>query len=120
MDHKLTITIPENAYAALAAAAASASRTPEELAAETVSGRFNEAPERPLLTGDEAREAIRAVMRARGHLVEPTPRPARPGATPLPPIGSPERIALEEELATELGEAFAKSGLSVLDLIERR
>jgi hypothetical protein len=38
----------------------------------------------------------------------------------LPPLGSPERARLEAEIARELGKALARSGLSVLDLIERR
>lgn len=121
MVHKLTITVPDDAFASLQSAAASASRTPEELAAEAVVERFASPEAQP---ADEEhgdwRTALRDVMRSRGHLVEAAPRKARLGAASLPPRGSPERLALEEELADELGAAFERSGLSVLDLVERR
>jgi hypothetical protein len=130
MVHTLTITIPEDAYAALAAAAASASRTPEELAAEAVRERFADAGAQPQppeesdeTPSDEVtswREQLHAVMRARGHLAEPLPVPTFPDAEPLPPYGTPERAAFEEELAEELSDALERSGLSILDLVERR
>lgn len=120
MGHKMTIEIPASAYAALQAAAASASRTPEELAAETVRERFASQEEQQAAAPYDMRAAAQASLRAHGLLAEPLPVPQFPDADPLPPYGTPERAAFEEELWTELGEAFAKSGLSILDLIERR
>lgn len=75
MGHKLTIEVPEEAFAALQAAAASARRMPEELAAETVTERFNEQPMRRRLEGREAREAILTVMRA---VIWPNTHPGLP------------------------------------------
>lgn len=66
----------------------------------------------------DASEAVRAVMRTRQHLAGHSPHGSH--AVQLPPLGSPERARLEAEIARELGEALARSGLSVLDLIERR
>ncbi len=120
MVHKLTITVPDDAFASLQSAAASASRTPEELAAEAVVERFKEQATRHPMTELEAREAVLAIMRSRGHLVEQPAYPQMPEERALPPEGSPERLALEESIATEFGDALIRSGLSVLDLIERR
>jgi len=66
----------------------------------------------------DAREQVLAVMRSRQHLAEHSPHGTH--AMQLPPLGSPERARLEAEIARELGKALARSGLSVLDLIERR
>jgi hypothetical protein len=119
MGHKLTIEAPEEAFAALQAAT-SARRTPEELAAETVSERFVASEEPPAAAPQDMRAAAQAILRANGLLAEPLPVPQFPDADPLPSYRTPERVAFEEELWEELGEAFTKSGLSILDLIERR
>jgi hypothetical protein len=58
------------------------------------------------------------MMRARHHLVEHPPKETN--VSGLPPVGSPERARLDAEIAAELGDALIQSGLSVLDLIERR
>jgi hypothetical protein len=53
-------------------------------------------------------------------LVDPKTLPPYPGVEDLPPHGSPERAQLEEEIGAELSDALERSGLSILDLIERR
>lgn len=68
----------------------------------------------------QARDAVLAVMRAAGHLAA-LAQPLESAATvELPPEGSPERAQMEAETAEELGDAFQRSGLSLLDLVERR
>lgn len=120
MSKKLTITVPDDAYASLQSAAGAAHRTPEELATEAVLALLGEPSSTQSAQTDalQAREAVLAIMRSRHHLAERVPDPAN--TRHLPPLGSPERAQLEAEIADELGQAFKQSGLSVLDLIERR
>lgn len=113
MAKTITITLPDDAYRSLERAASDASQTPEELAARTVTDRYGPDAIR-------ARDAVLAVMRAAGHLAGPA-QPLETATTiELPPAGSPERARLEAEIAQDLGDAFQQSGLSLLDLVERR
>jgi hypothetical protein len=124
MTRKLTITVPDDAYASLQSAAEAAHCAPEELATQVVLERLSaltQQGERPQPAVDHrARDAVLAVMRQRQHLVEPQPISHQPGAKALPPSGSPARTLLDVEVAGDLGDALVQSGLSVLDLIERR
>lgn len=124
---EVTLKVPEEVYAAIQTNAANARITPEELLAKEVAEKYAPASvSQPAQaqTAAAQRDAYWAplleLMRARGHLTEPLPGPEFPDADPLPPAGTPERKAYEERLAEELGEAWEKSGLSILDLIERR
>jgi hypothetical protein len=120
MPKKLTITVPDDAYSSLQSAAGAVHITPEELASQVVLERVSELAPRSgnQVPGNATREAILAMMRARHHLVEHPPKKTNVSA--LPPLGSPERVRLDVEIAAELGDALIQSGLSVLDLIERR
>ena len=129
MPKTITISIPDDTYEALRAAGAQAHQSPEEVAAAAVADKFppNGAVPSTPSSGDtsvadfqRAKEALIAVMRARGNLVDPATLPPYPGVSDLPPYGSPERARLEEEIAAEIGDALERSGLSILDLIERR
>jgi hypothetical protein len=121
---KLTITVPDDAYASLQSVAKAAHCAPEELATQAVLehlGALIQQGERPQPAADQGgRDAALAVMRQRGHLVEPRPIPHHAGGGALPPTGSLPRARLDEEVAAALGDALIQSGLSVLDLIERR
>lgn len=64
------------------------------------------------------RETLLAVMRSNHYLVEYPQHSSH--AAHHPSLGSPERACLEAEIARELGEALAPSGLSMLNLVERR
>jgi hypothetical protein len=57
-------------------------------------------------------------MRSNHYLVEYPQHSSH--AAHHPSLGSPERACLEAEIARELGEALAPSGLSMLNLVERR
>ena len=113
MAKKITITVPDDAYRALERAATDARQRPEELAARAVADRFG-----PSATS--ARDAVLAAMHASGHLAVSATAPTAATTAELPPVGSPERLRLEAETAEELGDAFRRSGLSLLDLVERR
>lgn len=110
MAKTITITVPDDAFRSLERAATDARQTPEELAARAVTDRFG-----PGATS--ARDAVLAAMHASGHLAVSATAPT---TAELPPVGSPERARLEAETAEELGQAFQQSGLSLLDLVERR
>jgi hypothetical protein len=124
MTKTLTITVPDDAYRSLARAAADTSQTPEELAARAVTDRFGrQAQQQPAVPGAaQVRDMVLAVMRASGHLASPAAivPPVIATTAELPPADTPERARLEAEIAEELGDAFQQSGLSLLDLVERR
>ncbi len=67
----------------------------------------------------QAKERVLAVMRERGHLVDPSTLAPYPGVASLPPVGSPERAQLEDEVGEALSDALEQSGKSILDLIDR-
>lgn len=113
MAKTMTIALPDDAFRSLERAATDARQTPEELAARAVTDRFG-----PGATS--ARDAVLAAMRASGPLAVSATSPATVASIELPPAGSPERARLEAETAQELGDAFQRSGLSLLDLVERR
>ena len=129
MPQTITISIPDDTYEALRSAGAQAHQSPEEVAAAAIAEKFpsngtapSTAPAGDASAADfqRAKEALIAVMRGHGHLVDPSTLPPYPGVADLPPYGSPERAKLEEEIAAEIGDALERSGLSILDLIERR
>jgi len=124
MSKNITISLSDADYAALQSVSAQTQQSPEELIAVAITSmtRPPNAETRPPMTLEEAQQAkerVLGVMRARGHLVDPSTLPPYPGVSSLPPAGSPERARLEEELAEELGEAFEKSGKTILELIDR-
>lgn len=121
MSKKLTITMSDQQFDALERAAALANVPAEELAAAALAQRFGVGNGKPPASPEQdARVAALTFMRARGHLVDPRDIPPWPGVPELPPGGTPERERFEKEVLDELGEAFEQSGLSILDLIERR
>ena len=123
MPKHLTIILPDDAYGSLRSVADAVHRTPEELAAQVVLeklGALEQQGARPAPVGQDARAAVLAVMRQRRHLAEAQPSSHPRGVQPLPPLGSPERARLDAAIARDLGDALSQSGLSVLDLIERR
>lgn len=117
MSKTITITVSDEAYEALRSAAQQAHQSPEELVAVAVATRFhtvrnpsvNSSPEDPVI----------AVMRARGHLVDPSTLPPYPGVEDLPPKGSPEEAQLLEELGNEASDALERMGVDIADLVER-
>lgn len=123
MPKRLTITLPDDAYGSLRTLADAIHRTPEELAAQVVLEKFGALEQHGAQSapqGQDMRAAVLAVMRQRRHLAEAQPSSHPRGASSLPPLGSPERERLNAAVASDLGDALALSGLSVLDLIERR
>lgn len=112
MAKNITISLSDEEYEAIRAASAAAHQTPEEAIAATLAERFptSRAGVSPSV------ENVLNHLRAQGLLVE-TPHP---GVADLPPRGTPERAQLEAEVEDALSEAFDQSGLSILDLIERR
>ncbi len=123
MPKHLTIILPDDAYGSLRTVADAVHRTPEELVAQVVLeklGALEQQGAQPAPTGQDACAVALAVMRQRRHLAEAQPSPHPHGAPPLPPLGSPERALLDAAVARDLGDALSQSGLSVLDLIERR
>lgn len=122
MAKTIAITLPDDAFRSLERAATDASQTPEELAARAVMDRFDPDAHQQAIATDvaQARDMVLAAMRASGHLASPASPPTSATSVALPTEGSPERARLEAEIAQELGDAFQRSGLSLLDLVERR
>jgi hypothetical protein len=60
------------------------------------------------------------IMREQAHLVDTNGVPPYPGVAEVPRLGTPERAQFEEEIGNALSDALEQSGLSLLDLIERR
>lgn len=124
MSKTLTITLADNQYEALRAAAAQARQAPEALAAALIAARFAAPPAMPSTASTSQVPApfvdpVIAVMRANGHLVDPASILLPKAAADIPLEGSPERAQFERELGEELSDALEQSGLSILDLIER-
>ncbi|MGH2514469.1 MAG: hypothetical protein ACRDHP_02330 [Ktedonobacterales bacterium] len=117
MSKTITITIPDEAYEALQSAAQRANRSPEELVADAVTTRFHMVQEQSASSPPE--DPVIAVMRARGHLVDPSTLPPYPGVADLPPKGSPEEAQLLEELGNEASDALERMGIDIADLVER-
>ncbi len=117
MTVNLTIQLSDAAYEAVRAAAERAHQSPEELIAATLAERYGEIAGTPQPLGEDP---LIQVMRERGHLVDPKSYLPYPGVDDLPPRGSPERAQLEKEIGEELSDAVERSGLSIVDLIERR
>ena len=121
MTKTLTITLSDEQYAALQATAAREQQSPEEVATAAVAGRLQApATQTPAPNPQTPLDPALALMQARGELVDPATLPPYPGADDIPPRGTPERERLEEELGNALSDALERSGLSILDLIERR
>ena len=68
----------------------------------------------------QAKDDFLALMRRHGYLAETRRAPSNSDAAELPPLGSAERTAFDEEIGDALSDALEQSGLSILDLIERR
>jgi hypothetical protein len=124
MAKSLTIHLSDAQYEAIRAAAERARQSPEELIAATVAARFGEPQPNakpPAQTPEQqAKDVFLSALRERGLLAEPKSLPPYPGVEKLSPRGSPERAQLEEKIADELSDGLERSGLSILDLIERR
>ena len=122
MSKLMTISISDDAYAALKSAGEQTNQSPEELAAAAIAERFSVQPTTasPNQRAQQARDDFLALMRRHGYLVEPGSTPSHSGVAELPPAGSPERAALEEEIGDALSDALEQYGLNILDLIERR
>lgn len=120
MSKTIVISLSDDAYHALHEASSQTRRTLEELAADAIADRFvKSAPQSSASDAQQSKEALLALMRARGLLVDPATLPPYPGVAELPPRGSAERARLEEEIGTELNDALDRSGKSIADLVER-
>lgn len=117
MSKTITITLPDDTYEALQNAARDARRSPEELVADTVATRFNTIGNR--MENSAKEDPVLAVMRARGHLVDPHSLPPYPGIAELPPQGSLEEAELLEEIGNEASDALERMGIDIADLVER-
>ena len=85
----------------------------------TVAARYG-ANGHPQSAVQASRESLIAALRAQGMLEDSSGLPPYPGTDDLPPQGSPEEAQLLKEIGDELSDALEQSGLSILDLIERR
>jgi hypothetical protein len=119
MSKTLTIHLSDADYEAVRAAAEQANQSPEELIATAAAERFG-AKSQSQSAIHESREAFIAALRAQGLLADTTGLPPYPGTEDLPPPGSPEEAQLLKDIGDELSDALEQSGLSILDLIERR
>ena len=122
MPKVMTISISDEAYDALRSVGEKTNQSPEELAAAAITERFSARPtaEPPYQWDQQARDDFLALMRIRGYLVQPGSLHAQSAVADLPAAGSTERAAFEEEIGDALSDALEQSGLSILDLIERR
>lgn len=122
MSKVMTISISDDAYEALKSVGEQMNQSPEDLAAAAVTEKFSGRPTAvsPNQQAQEARDDFLSLMRRHGYLVEPGSTLPHSGVTELPPVGSAERAIFEEEIGDALSDALEQSGLSVLDLIERR
>lgn len=122
MSKVMTISISDDAYEALKSVGEQTNQSPEELAAAAITERFSARPTAALPDeqAQQARDDFLVLMRRHGYLVEPGSTLPHSGVTELPPVGSAERAILEEEIGDALSDALEQSGLSILDLIERR
>lgn len=122
MSKAMTISVPDETYEALKSAGEQAHQSPEELAAATIAERFSalHSAQTPTQQAQAAKEDFLALMRSHGYLVNPKSLPPYPGVADLPKSGTSERAKFEEEVGDALSDALEQSGLSILDLIERR
>ncbi len=84
----LTIELSDAAYEALRAAADAAHTSPEQLAASTLSERYD--TNTPAVPEESARDRFIQFMRERGHLRDPRQYPPPPQFPGMPPYGTPE------------------------------
>jgi hypothetical protein len=123
MSQTITISLPDPDYVALRAAAARANQSPEEFVTATIRERFGAHSLSPMQPPSSAprpvEDPVIAMMRARGHLVEPSTLPRDPARLDLPAPGSPEERQLLEEIGREASDALDRIGLHVTDLVER-
>lgn len=121
MSKELTVSVPDETFEALRYAARDAFSTPEELASATITARYGQTAQRSAPSSEiDGRDVLADVMRVQGHLAELVRDPENPEGVTLPPVGSQERERLEAEIAEELSDALDRSGLTILDLIDRR
>ena len=119
MSKSITISLSDEGYEALQRASEQAHQPAEQVAANIINDRFG-GIKKATAEELEARDRLIAELRARGVATDPKSIPPYPGTEDLPPYGSPEWQQLWDEITEELGEAFERSGLSILDLIDRR
>ena len=119
MSKTITITVQDDTYDALKSAGEQAHQSPEELAAAAIARQFGAQSVMPT-PEQQAKDRLLSLMRARGHLTDPRSLPSHTEFADLPPAGSQEEAQLLDELGEELSDALEQSGLSILDLIERR
>ena len=117
MSKTITITLPDDAYEALQTAAQRANRSPEELVTDAVTAQYSTTENR--LESSAQEDPVLAVMRSRGHLVDPHSLPPYLGVAELPPKGSPEEAQLLEEIGNEASDALERMGIDIADLVER-
>lgn len=124
MSKSITVSLSDTEYEALQSISAQRRQSPEQVVAGAialVTQQQETLPKAPASPAEiqQARDAVLAVMRERGHLVEPSTLAPYPGVSDLPPVGSPERARLEEEAGDALSDALEESGKTILELIDR-
>lgn len=124
MSKSITVSLSDTDYEALQAISAQRRQSPEQVVAGAialVTRQQQTLPQTPSSPAEiqQAKDAMLAEMRAQGHLVDPSTLAPYPGVSSLPPVGSPERAQLEDEVGEALSDALEQSGKSILDLIDR-
>ena len=89
------------------------------VAAAMLTERLSAASDPTSADAQRVKDNFFALMRAQGYLVDRATKP-HPGLVPLPPKGSLEEARLLNEIGDELSNALDRSGMSILDLIDRR
>lgn len=125
MSKTITLSISDAEYEALQSAATQTRQSPEDVAAGMIADRLggtSGATSGATTATDlqQAKQNFLALMRAQGYLVDPAAAKPYPASVPLPPKGSPEEARLLDEIGDELSDALDRSGMSILDLIDRR
>lgn len=112
MAKNITVSLSDAEYEAVRAASAAAHQTPEETIVAVIAERFFLSP----ASVSPSVENFLNHLRAQGLLIE-TPHA---DVADVPPHDTPERALLEDSIEEGLSDALDQSGLSILDLIERR
>ncbi len=119
MSKTLTISLSDEQYEAIRAAAEAAQQTPEELVAATIGDRFGAKG-----TGQSApvcaEDPVIQIMRERGHLVDPRAYPPPPQFSGIPAYGTPEWEAMiQEELERDPEDEVDWERINLADFVER-
>ena len=121
MSKTITLSLSDAEYEALQTAATQKHQSLEVVAAALIADRLSETAGAPLATDpQQAKQNFLALMRAQGYLVDPATTKPHSAAVQLPPRGSAEEARLLDEIGDELSDALDRSGMSILDLIDRR